>query len=148
MNKRIICGLLTFALLAGIGYAAAKEVPMRGNGSGIITSATPGQGGLVITATGEGEATHLGKFTRQEEILLNPENFTLTGTIVFTAADGSELHCSFAGAFTGQTTAAGTYTITGGTGRFENATGSAYFAITQSDPANFTFEFAGTIELH
>jgi len=148
MNKKLISVLFTFALLSGIGYAAAKTVPMRGYGSGIITSATPGPTGVAITATGGGEATHLGKFTREEEILLNPENFTFTGTVVFTAADGSELNCSFAGGFTGATTAAGTYTFTGGTGRFANATGGAYFSVSQSDPQNFTFEFAGTIEMN
>ena len=85
---------------------------------------------------------------REEQIILNTENFTFTGTIVFTAADGSELNCSFVGGFTGSATAVGTYTFTGGTGRFENASGSALFSIEQSDPANFTFEFAGTIEIN
>ena len=66
MTKKLICGLLTLALLSGIGYAAAKEVPMRGNGSGNITSATPsGPTVLTITAAGGGEATHLGRFTKR-----------------------------------------------------------------------------------
>lgn len=148
MKKRLISGLLALSLLACIAQAAAKVVPMKGSGSGIITLATPGPTGVAITATGGGEATHLGKFTRDEEILLNPENFTFTGTIVFTAADGSELFCDVAGGFTGPSTAAGTYTFTGGTGRFENATGGAYFSVSQSDPQNFTFEFAGTIDMN
>ena len=118
---------------------------MKGSGSGVITSLTPGPNGVAITAAGGGEATHLGKFTREENILLNPANGTLTGTIVFTAADGSELYCDLSGAFTGANTAAGTYNFTGGTGRFEGASGVAFFSIVQSDPANFTFVFAGTI---
>ena len=148
MKKRLIQGLLAMVVLSMIGQAAAlKEVPMRGSGSGVITGATPGPTGVAITAVGDGEATHLGKFTREESILLNPVNFTFTGTIVFTSADGSELYCDFVGGFTGPTTAVGTYTFTGGTGRFEGASGEAYFSIEQSDPANFTFEFVGEIDI-
>ena len=149
MKKQLISGLTALALLACMTQAtAAKDVPMKGGGSGMITSLTPGPNGVEITAVGGGEATQLGKFTREESILLNPATGTVTGTIVFTAADGSELYCDFSGAFTGANTAAGTYTLTGGTGRFEGASGVAYFSIVQSDPANFTFVFAGTIDMN
>jgi hypothetical protein len=149
MKSRLIQGLLAMVLFSMIGQAAAlKDVPMRGSGSGVITGATPGPTGLEITAIGGGVATHLGKFTREESILLDPATGSVTGTIIFTSADGSELHCSIAGGFTGPTTAAGTYTFTGGTGRFSNTTGGAYFSLSQSNPANFTFEFAGTIEMN
>ncbi len=149
MKTRLISGLCALALLACITQAtAAKAVPMKGDGSGVITSMTPGQNGLEIASVGEGEATRLGRFTRQEQIVLNPATGAVTGSIIFRAADGSELYCDLAGAFTGPNTAAGTYTFTGGTRRFENASGIAYFTIVQSDPANFTFEFAGTIDMH
>ena len=149
MKKRLISGLLAVALLSCITHsAAAKDLPMKGSGSGNVTSVTPGPNGVVITAVGEGEATHLAKFTREESILLNPTTGTATGTIVFTSADGSDLYCEFVGAFTSANTIAGTYTFTGGTGRFENAAGSAFFVVTQLDPANFTFQFAGTIDLN
>lgn len=149
MKKRFIYGLLVLALLSGIGQAAPlKELPMRGDGNGVITGATPGPTGVTITVVGEGEATHLGKFTREESILLNPATGSFSGTIVFTAADGSELYCDVAGAFTGPNTAVGTYTFTGGTRRFENASGVTYFGIVQSDPVNFTFEFAGVIDMN
>ena len=148
MKKRFIGGLLALALLSVIGQATTQGVPMKGSGSGIITAAAPGPNGVEISANGQGEATHLGKFTREESILFNPATGTLTGTIVFTAADGSELYCNFAGAFTGLNTAAGTYNFTGGTGRFEGASGVAGFSITQSDQVNFTFVFAGAIEMN
>ena len=125
----------------------AKEVPMKGSGSGQITSFTPGPNGVAITAEGSGEATHLGRFTRTEEILLNPATGAFTGSIIFIAADGSELHCDFTGALTGPATAGGTYTFTGGTRRFEGASGEASFSITQSDPVNFYFEFTGVIDM-
>ena len=146
MKIRLISTLLAIALLASIAVAAANDVPMKGSGNGMITALTPGPNGVEITAVGDGEATQLGKFSRQEQILLNPATGTFTGTIIFTAADGAELNCNFAGAFTGPNTASGTYTFAGGTGRFEGASGIAYFSIVQSDPANFTFQFAGTID--
>lgn len=148
MKKQLLGGLFTMALVACFAQAATREVPIKGGGSGMITAATPGPTGVAITTIGDGEATHLGKFTREEEILLNPANGTLTGTIAFSAADGSQLYCDLAGAFTGPNTVAGTYTFTGGTGRFVNASGVAYFSVVQSDPANFTFDFAGTIDMN
>ena len=143
MKKRSISGLFALVLLACITQAATlKEVPMKGNGSGQIT----GQNGAVITAIGQGEATQLGKFTREEVITLN--DGTATGTIVFTAADGSQLFCEFVGAFTSVATVAGEYTFTGGTGRFDGATGAAFFNITLGEAGSFSFAFAGTIDTH
>jgi hypothetical protein len=143
MKKRSISGLLALVLLACITQAATvKTVPMRGGGNGQII----GQNGAVITAIGSGEATHLGKFTREETITLN--DGTVTGTMVFTAADGSQLFCEFAGAFTSAATVAGEYTFTGGTGRFDGATGEAFFDITLGEAGSFSFAFAGTIEMN
>lgn len=142
MKKRSISGLLALVLLACITQAATvKEVPMKGNGSGQIT----GQNGAEITAVGHGEATQLGKFTREEVILVGAGG-AVSGTMVFTAADGSQLFCEFVGAFTGETTVAGTYTFTGGTGRFDGATGAAFFNITLGEAGSFSFAFAGTID--
>lgn len=150
MKRRSISGLLALALFACLTQAATvRGVPMKGSGSGTITALVPGPEPLVtISAQGEGEATHLGKFTRTESIVLNTATGAATGTILFTAADGSELYCSFAGGFTGANTLGGTYTFTGGTGRFANAEGSASFVVTQSDMVNFTFEFAGTLDIN
>jgi len=143
MKKRSISGLFALVLLVCITQAATvKEVPMRGNGSGQIT----GQNGAVITAIGQGEATQLGKFTREEVITLN--DGTATGTMVFTAADGSQLFCEFVGAFTSAATVAGEYIFTGGTGRFDGATGAAFFNITLGEAGSFSFAFAGTIDTH
>jgi len=143
MKKRSISGLFALVLLVCITQAATvKEVPMRGKGSGQIT----GQNGAVITAIGQGEATQLGKFTREEVITLN--DGTATGTMVFTAADGSQLFCEFVGAFTSAATVAGEYTFTGGTGRFDGATGAAFFNITLGEAGSFSFAFAGTIDTH
>jgi len=127
--------------------AWTKEVPLKGSGAAQVTSVTPGPTGVMITADGSGEATHLGRFSRTEQILLNPATGALSGTVTFFAADGSELYCDFTGGFTGPATAAGTYTITGGTGRFQDSSGEAEFHILQGDPVNFTFQFEGLIDL-
>ena len=148
MKKRVMCGVLTLTLLSVIGQAAGyKEVPLKGSGTGMITSFVPQQNGTVaITVIGSGESTLLGKFTRSEEIVLDPATGTVSGTIVFTAADGSELNCSFTGGFISATTLVGIYTFTGGTGRFDGASGTAYFSAVQLSQTDVTFEFAGAIE--
>jgi hypothetical protein len=75
-----------------------------------------------------GTASHLGKFTRTEHVFI--DGFDISGTIVFTAANGDQLRATFEGGFTSPTTAEGTYAFVGGTGRFEHATGTADFAAT------------------
>ena len=128
--------------------ALVKEVPIRGAGAGQITGVAPGPNGTFdLTAVGSGTATHLGKFTRSENISFDPVAGTLSGSITFVSADGEELSASFTAAFISANEAVGTYVFTGGTGRFTDASGSAPFSVVQSDPANFTFAFAGTIDL-
>jgi hypothetical protein len=148
MKRQLICGLMALALLSVIVNATVKAVPMKGSGVGQITAAVPGPDGVAISAVGDGEATHLGKFTREESLLLNPVAGTITGSVTFTAADGSVLYCDLSGGYTGENTLAGTYTITGGEGRFEDATGTANFSVTQGEGGSFTFGFIGTIELN
>lgn len=147
MKKRLISGFLMLSLLVLAGHAAIKEVPMKGRGAGQVTTMGPGptQDTVALTAVGGGEATHLGKFTREESITLNPTTGAVSGSITFTASDGSQLTCSFTGNLAA---GGGTYNWTGGTGRFEDASGSAGFTVVQLDPLNFTFEFAGGIDLH
>jgi len=142
MNKRIFSLLTMVGLFTtfALGYQA---VPMKGRGNGSIIAWV----GTEVDAIGDGQATQLGKFHREEHLTLNPDG-TFTGTITFTAADASELTCDVAGGFTSQTTAAGTYTFTGGTGRFVNATGEAFFNVTLTGPTSFDFAFTGSIDLH
>jgi hypothetical protein len=147
MKRILVTGFSILALLSAIVHAAANDIPMKGRGNGVISGVNPGPGGVEITASGSGEATQLGRYTRTELIVLNPFTGTLTGTIVFMAANGDELYCDVAGAFTGANTASGTYYFTGGSGRFENASGEAAFDITQTDQTNFSVIFEGTIDL-
>lgn len=144
------CGrpLALLALLAGAGLPGqlradgdSQPRPFRGTAAGVVTGMVP-PNGLVIESTGT--ATHLGRFTREERLFLNPDG-SFSGTIVFTAANGDELWVEFEGAFTSPTTAVGTYTFTGGTGRFADATGEATFTAYTPDGVHVTATFEGTI---
>jgi len=124
---------------------ASDQVPFRGNAEGAIANVSPDPDGVVLTVVAQGNATLLGRFTREETVLFNPLTGTLTGAIVFTAANGDQLSGTVVGGFISPTAAAGTYTFTGGTGRFANATGGAAFAISTPDGVHFTVEFKGTL---
>jgi hypothetical protein len=115
--------------------------PFKGSASGAVSGSIP-PNVLLVGATGN--ATHLGNFTRQEVLVLGADG-SFTGTIVFVAANGDELHVDVSGGFTGATTAAGTYTFTGGTGRFDDATGSATFEVDAPDFGHVSVTFDGTI---
>ena len=140
--------VLTAALTVAFGphcLRATDSVPFKGSADGAIVSASPDPGGLLVTVIADGEATYLGQFSRDEVLVLNPGTGTIAGTIVFTAANGDQLFGEVTGQFTSTTTVAGTYTFTGGTGRFENATGEADFSLTTADLVHFEVEFAGSL---
>ena len=146
---RVLCFTL---LLGAVALAVAPQsswatdqVPFKGRAEGAVTSVLPDPGGVLLTVLTEGKATHLGRFSREEEVLFNPITGTLAGDIVFTAANGDELFGIVAGGFISPTTAIGTYTFTGGTGRFQNASGGADFVGFTSDGIHLTVEFEGTL---
>lgn len=81
--------------------------------------------------TGSGTSSHLGKSSFVANSTINfttPPPFLLGGTAVFTAANGDQIFTSFSGsatpAGTGMNEVEMVHTITGGTGRFSNASGS------------------------
>jgi len=105
-----------------------QAVPFKGSleGTATITPGTPPF--LSVSIEGTGNATHLGRFTVEIPHVVNTTNRTSTGTYEFTAANGDTLTAGFTGQAT--LTAPGVLsiveiaTITGGTGRFADATGS------------------------
>ena len=139
--------MLVFALVGSMSMAiiAGASVPFKGSGNGQITGVQPGPTGVLMSGVATGQATHLGEYTRTENILLNPANGTFTGDVTFTAANGDQLTADISGAFTSAATASGSYTFTGGTGRFANAAGTALFAIVLTDQVHFTVEFSGSL---
>ena len=140
--------LLLAAVTVAFGpqrLGAADAVPFKGSAEGAIVSSIPDPGGLLLTVLADGYATHLGKFSREEVVVLNPVAGTAVGTLVFTAANGGQLFGAVAAHFTSPTTVVATYTFTGGTGRFANATGQADAFVSIPDGVHFTVEFSGRV---
>ncbi len=113
-------------------------VPFKGNAEEQAISAVPVDADHVFVVTvGEGHATDLGHFTFVSPHLSGLIDFSIAGTQTFTAANGDELDADIVGKLhpivdadghvflTGHIDA----TITGGTGRFANASGSFTFSI-------------------
>lgn len=129
-NLLVSAGLAVLAVAGLAGTASAgKEVPFRGelDGTVTITPETPPFVSVLIEA--EGHATHLGDFTVEIPHLVNRDTRTAVGEYEFVAANGDSLFADFEGASTltstpGVLSIVETATITGGTGRFEGATGS------------------------
>jgi hypothetical protein len=79
--------------------------------------------------SGEGNATHLGNMSFSSDVYVavtGAPPFQVNGTAVFTAANGDQFFTSVSGLSTpaDEVVARITHTITGGTGRFENASGT------------------------
>jgi hypothetical protein len=111
---------------------------------------------LVLEIPGEGKASHMGKVTMfsNSQVNLTVFPFVQTGDMLITAADGSTLVGYFAGiGFPDPdnpqgVTYSGDYELTGGTGRFEGATGSGtyYGAAVTGDPTGLgDLYFEGTL---
>ena len=63
----------------------------------------------------------------------------------FTAANADELWLDSSAMFISTTDAIGGYTFTGGTWRFDGATGEAFFVATTPDSVNVSVSFGGNI---
>ncbi|MGH8068149.1 MAG: hypothetical protein ACRERE_23535 [Candidatus Entotheonellia bacterium] len=112
----------------------------------------PVDDGIQVTTTGAGWATHLGSFTREATVVIHADG-SAEGTVKFTAANGDQLWADIEGASPipiSSTTRVGTYTFTGGTGRFSDASGEADFVgVTTFDSAgnpHIAVDFEGTIQ--
>ena len=127
-----IAPLLIIALagttLAAPALAGKKELPFKGTMQSVETYVvTPPI--MSVTANGSGNATHLGAYTISYEVEVNLETLSGVGSAQIVAANGDILYANISG----QATPTGTadvfnvveeFTVTGGTGRFANASGS------------------------
>ncbi len=150
---RWIGAILLLVVLLGGAVRADDCVPFRGTWQGQTVSATPvAENVVLVVASGSGEATHLGHFQMTSPHLTYLDTFAVEGTQVFTAANGDTITATITGQFVpnAQGSLEGTLTgiITGGTGRFEGATGSYAFHIV-AVPSAFGFistaTFVGTL---
>ncbi len=142
---------------ASVAVAHGQAVPLKGAFS-IATQSTfncpPTCPPTImsVTATQEGTATHLGRFTAAQTERVNLATSASTGTYTFTAANGDQLNATTvsqgepAGS-PNEATINGTGTIVGGTGRFAGATGSFSYRITMAiDVASSTSTGSGSFE--
>ena len=126
--------MLTLFLLLGALPAAATERPFALNGSGVAAFVTDGAGNIIgANPTGSGTATHLGSFTVAGTVTFTLDNGVLRshGEAALIAANGDNLNVVLDGALDPNTgTDHGIFSIVGGTGRFDGASGSGDFVVT------------------
>lgn len=112
--------------------------------------------GASVVAAGSAIGTDIGagQWNDTEFAAFTPDGFDITGNLTLTAANGDELFISYHATTpypdpaTGAFNPAGTFTITGGTGRFANATGGGTLSAhaNAGTPAT-TATLDGTIDL-
>ena len=137
----LVLAVAALSPAAALGAANGTDRPVRGTSSSTTTvDFVAGTGPTV----GGGQLSHLGRFTFTNDItsftLTGPDTFScaLTGNIV--AANGDRIFTT--GTATGTVTATGSEstlvsTITGGTGRFADASGtftSSIISVNSSTP--------------
>ena len=133
----IILALLAVAAVsptAALGKAQGTDRPVSGTTTSTTTvDIATGTG----TAVGAGQISHLGKTTFTNDFtsftLTGPDTFSFTLTAIIVAANGDEIYTTATG--TGTLTPTGSETtlvstITGGTGRFADASGTITTTIT------------------
>jgi len=140
MLKRLLFCTVLLVSASGFRTSAADFVPFKASWTGVTISADPTNFPVVaVVSAGEGHGTDLGRFTMVSPHTSNVFTFELEGDQIFTAANGDTLTAHFVGQLTPTFGPDGLpvlvsgvvpCAITGGTGRFEGATGSYDFTIT------------------
>ena len=135
MKKRSILLLvvLLFAILVvGTTLAAASSsgpLPLKGSIEALETYQINGPT-MFVTASGSGQATHLGRYTVTYEVEVDLPTGTGTGlSAQYVSANGDSLFAEGSGQATPTDdptvfVVVETFTITGGTGRFDGVTGN------------------------
>jgi len=122
---------------------------LHGTGHLTFTGGPPPTGG---TLTASGTATYLDQWTATGLLTFSSgsaSNLILAdGRETFTAANGDELNARFTNAELDPTTgiAYGIFLFVGGTGRFQDASGSAPFVVLQAPDGSFELNALGRID--
>ena len=154
MNHRwygvgVLLAVLVVLTLSAPAIAAAKQVPFKGRSIGVATLVDEAAG--LIRVEGQGQATHLGRFTQTALVGPDVETGGSRGTWTLTAANGDMLFLEMTAIGIDDTHGIGTFTVVGGTGRFAGASGSyeqrITFGVAPGTPeaSPFTDELTGTI---
>ena len=153
-SRRIGSSLVVVVLtLCGLAAPAAADdqVPFTLRGTGVITGVTHLPGGLTqLDISHSGRATHLGDYTGPTTTIVDHHG-NFAATVVLIGANGTDsVFITVSGHFEDTsncvTTSTGTYTVTGGTGAFANATGSGTFTALRDQCAGTgSATYTGTI---
>lgn len=135
---------------AGKGSEAGMPFKASFNTSSVLLQGPPN---LIQRVSGTGIASHMGNSTFEATSYVTvafPPPFAVSGTRTITAANGDKLYTSFTGTSTpvigGINGAVLHETITGGTGRFANASGSFVNTATNNfNTSSFMAIMDGTI---
>jgi hypothetical protein len=159
-RRSAVAGLAVPLLLACLAVfvaattpaSARDQVPFNGIVSGTIISTVPLDECHVLSeAVNGGNAMQLGRFNGTAEFVLNVCDLTYVGSYVFTGANGDSISGPFTGTLT-PTPIPGVFDnnelafITGGTGRFANATGTFNLGgQIDTNAGTFSLPWQGTI---
>ena len=143
--SRFGSSLMALSLVAAISLTAlagARPFHLVEHGQLQVTPRDNSGAVLDVVASGVGTATHLGTITVQRTATLTatstPGVFDFNGEATLTAASGEQLNSTITGTFNAAIGHADLiYQWTGGTGRFENATGTTFWSV---DVANGEYD--------
>jgi hypothetical protein len=146
VNYRTASLVIAFTAILGLALPAAggDAEPFKGHQDAVVIEVEPETQGFEYTLAATGQATHLGRFAAVLTVVLQADG-SFEGTQVFVAANGDVLYAEVEGAFISAIDLVGTYTFTGGTGRFSHASGKARLVGVSPDATHASFKFEGTI---
>jgi hypothetical protein len=149
LKRTLRLAVATVAAVAGLALAApagqAVERPFHLDEEGTVVFDGPN-----ATSVGIGTATHLGRFTLYRSgTFYDPVGSVLQfdGRATLVAANGDELYSSIEGTLDSATgTGRLTYEWTGGSGRFEHATGTTTWRVVVNPDLTFSAVADGVID--
>ena len=163
LTRALGLGAATLAacLVAAVPPAGAESPPLSGSIRGTLQVTGVGPNGPTSASySGTGTAAHLGLAQLEGDISIYgpapcPNGFAATHSDTLPAADGSQVSMTISEpscprpADPSTYDCTGTYTITGGTGRFTSATGSGDWGgsvtFSPDGSATFTTSYSGTL---
>jgi hypothetical protein len=132
--------------------APDDQVSFTATGTTVITAVTKLPGGLTqLDYIATGSATHLGNATGPGTRIQDNQGNFITSTVIIGANGKDSVFLSISGQFESSKdkcvlTSTGTYTVTGGTGAFANATGSGIIlTVTDVCAGTASGTYTGTI---
>jgi hypothetical protein len=127
MRAALIAGALLVSLAGPV--SAGDQVPFKGTLAGTATITPLGGPIVAVEIDATGTATYLGRFTLEAPHTVNQATLTAVGTYTLTAANGDTITADLAGTARmveppNVIAITETATVTGGTGRFADASGT------------------------